>query len=274
MTRSNTFSISRGRSFLLALVLTSGCAHSTTDLRDSLDPRIKPVEGDAARPTSQPQSKASDSPRADAKVRPAAVSQPLPATAANKDEAQSTRLPAALDRPSALPDSNRPSTPAMSLPQDSDEASLDEIAATGKPVTLPEAIKLAFRYQPRLRAQVENVAQARGASRLYFRRSCQWSPRTTTSASIAWEWVANRFDWERACRDSPSRLGWEPYPSVSTPGRISSSPSSKFNGCSLTSVVGWVVTSRPDWRTTSLSFRPTVRTKRWPMTLQSPTLMF
>ena len=50
MTRSNTFSVSRGRSFLLALVLTSGCAHSTTDLRDSLDQRIKPVEGDAGQP--------------------------------------------------------------------------------------------------------------------------------------------------------------------------------------------------------------------------------
>ena len=168
MTRSNTFSVSRGRSFLLALVLTSGCAHSTTDLRDSLDQRIKPVEGDAARPTSQPQSKASDSPPEDAKVRPAATSQPLQATAANKDEAQSTPLPAALDRTSRPPDSNRPSTPAMPLPKDSDEASLDEIAATGKPLTLPEAIKLAFRYQPRLRAQVENVAQARGAQQIVF----------------------------------------------------------------------------------------------------------
>ena len=47
MTRSNTFSVSRGRSFLLALVLASGCAHSTTDLRDSLAQRIKPVDADA-----------------------------------------------------------------------------------------------------------------------------------------------------------------------------------------------------------------------------------
>ena len=101
-------------------------------------------------------------------MRPAATSQPLQATAANKDEAQSTPLPAALDGTSRPLDSNRPSTPAMPLPKDSDEASLDEIAATGKPVTLPEAIKLAFRYQPRLHAQVENVAQARGAQQIAF----------------------------------------------------------------------------------------------------------
>jgi outer membrane protein len=168
MTRSSTFSVSRGRSFLLVLILTSGCAHSTTDLRDSLEQRIKPVEGDAARPTSQPQSSASDPPPKDAKVQPTVVSQPLPANAVNKQEAQSTPLPAALDRASLPPNSDRPSTPAMPLPKDSDEASLDEIAATGKPLTLPEAVKLAFRYQPRLHAQVESVAQARGAQQIVF----------------------------------------------------------------------------------------------------------
>ena len=168
MTRSSTFRVSRARSFLIALVLTSGCAHSTAAIRDSLDQRIKPVEGDTASPTSQPQSKASHSPPQDVKVRPAATSQPLQATAANKDEAQSTPLPAALDRTSRPTDSNKPSTPAMPLPKDSDEASLDEIAATGKPLTLPEAIKLAFRFQPRLRAQVEHVAQARGAADCIF----------------------------------------------------------------------------------------------------------
>ncbi len=101
-------------------------------------------------------------------MRPAATSQPVQATAANKDEAQSTLLPAALDHASRPPDSNRRSTPTMPLPKDSDEANLDEIAATGKPVTLPEAIKLAFRYQPRLHAQVESVAQARGAQQIVF----------------------------------------------------------------------------------------------------------
>ena len=165
MTRSNTFSVSRGRSFLLALVLTSGCAHSTTDLRDSLDQRIKPVEGDAARPTSQPQSKASDSPRADAKVRPAAASQPLPATAANKDEAQSTRTTSSTRPPVAL---RRIQTGHRLLrrhyPRIPTKPASTKLQRPANPLTLPEAIKLAFRYQPRLRAQVENVAQARGAA--------------------------------------------------------------------------------------------------------------
>jgi outer membrane protein len=36
------------------------------------------------------------------------------------------------------------------------------MAASGRPMTLPEAIGMAFRYQPRLRAQLEAIAQARG----------------------------------------------------------------------------------------------------------------
>ena len=168
MTRSNTFSIARGRSFLIALVLASGCAHSTTDLRDSLAQRIKPVDADVARPTRQPQAKSSDRAPTDERVQPAAASHPVQATADNKDDGQSAALPPALDLPSRPRESNRATTAAMPLPRDSDEASLDEIAATGKPLTLPEAIKLAFRYQPRLHAQVENVAQARGAEQIAF----------------------------------------------------------------------------------------------------------
>ena len=169
MIRSNTFNVSRGRSFLIVLVLASGCAHSTTDLRDNLAQRIKPVDADVARPTGQPQSKASDSPPKDAMVRPATTSEPLQATAANKDEVLSTPLPAALDHTSRPLDSSKPSTPAMPLPKDSDVASLDEIAATGKPLTLPEAIKLAFRYQPRLaRSGRERCSGARGAADCIF----------------------------------------------------------------------------------------------------------
>ena len=65
-------------------------------------------------------------------------------------------------------DSDRPPSPATSLPSDSDEATLDAIAATGKPLTLPEAIDLAFRLQPRLRAQLESIAQARGLQQIAF----------------------------------------------------------------------------------------------------------
>ena len=62
----------------------------------------------------------------------------------------------------------RPRRASTSLPSDSDEATLDAIAATGKPLTLPEAIDLAFRSQPRLRAQLESIAQARGQQQIAF----------------------------------------------------------------------------------------------------------
>ena len=168
MTRSNTLSIAHGRSFLIALVLASGCAHSTTDLRDSLAQRIKPVDADVAGPTRQPQAMSGDRAPTDEKLQPAAASHPVQASADHKDDGQSAALPPALDQPSSPRESNRATTAAMPLPKDSDEAGLNEIAATGKPLTLPEAIKLAFRYQPRLRAQVENVAQARGAEQIVF----------------------------------------------------------------------------------------------------------
>jgi outer membrane protein TolC len=60
------------------------------------------------------------------------------------------------------------SSPATSLPSDSDEATLDAIAASGKSLTLLEAIDLAFRYQPRLRAQLESIDQARGQQQIAF----------------------------------------------------------------------------------------------------------
>ena len=43
-----------------------------------------------------------------------------------------------------------------------------EHPAEGQPLTLPEAIKLAFRLQPRLRAQLESIAQAGGREQIAF----------------------------------------------------------------------------------------------------------
>jgi len=56
----------------------------------------------------------------------------------------------------------------VSLPSDSNEATLDAITATGKPLTVGEAVTLAFRYQPRLHAQLESIAQARGLEQIAF----------------------------------------------------------------------------------------------------------
>ena len=45
---------------------------------------------------------------------------------------------------------------------------MDAIAANGKPLTVRDAIDLAYRSQPRLRAQLESIAQARGAQQIAF----------------------------------------------------------------------------------------------------------
>jgi outer membrane protein TolC len=75
-----------------------------------------------------------------------------------------TSLPAAIEggAPGAALASPRPPAPAPGPPASPDAAELDAIAASARPLTLPEAIELAFRYQPRLRSQLESIAQARG----------------------------------------------------------------------------------------------------------------
>ena len=75
---------------------------------------------------------------------------------------RSSALPPALIGPPRRLDTDRRAPHCKSLPSDSDDATFDAIAANGKPVSLPEAIKLAFRHQPRLRAQLESIAQAAG----------------------------------------------------------------------------------------------------------------
>jgi len=59
------------------------------------------------------------------------------------------------------------STPAA-LPADSDEAALEAVIASGQPLAIPEAIHMAFRFQPRLQAQLESIAQARGKQQIVF----------------------------------------------------------------------------------------------------------
>src|SRR5262249_37218807 len=76
--------------------------------------------------------------------------------------------PPALEGLPPRSDADRASSPGTSLPSDSDEATLDAIAARGQPLTLPEAIDLAFRTQPRLRAQIESISQARGQQQIAF----------------------------------------------------------------------------------------------------------
>ena len=101
-------------------------------------------------------------------MRLAAASQPGQANEARTENDRSGPLPPALEGSPPRSNPEQPPSPATSLPSDSDEATLDAIAASGKPLTLPEAIDLAFRLQPRLRAQLESIAQARGQQQIVF----------------------------------------------------------------------------------------------------------
>ena len=168
MPRWELFHAVRRQAWLIGLVLAAGCAHSLTDLQDRLAPPVAPVEIGAGPSTSRAEVTAADRPTRDATVRPAVASQPGQGTEAGTIGNRSAPLPPALEGSPPRADSDRPPPPASSLPGDSDEAALDAIAATGKPLTLPEAIELAFRSQPRLRAQLESIAQARGQQQIAF----------------------------------------------------------------------------------------------------------
>jgi outer membrane protein TolC len=103
----------------------------------------------------------------DAKVKPAAAAQRGQRAETRPEGDRSTPLPPAIAGPPRRSNADQ-SSPAPSLPSDSDEAALEAIAASGKPLTLPEAIDLGFRFQPRLRAQLETISQARGLQQIAF----------------------------------------------------------------------------------------------------------
>ena len=154
--------------WLIGLVLATGCAHPRTEVQDSLARRVTPVEVGVARPTSRPRVTANERPTSDAKVQPAVAIQPGQAPEARTDPDRSNSLPPALEAPPNHSNPRRSIPSATSLPSDSNEAALDAITAAGKPVSVVEAIKLAFRYQPRLRAQLESIAQAQGLQQIAF----------------------------------------------------------------------------------------------------------
>jgi outer membrane protein TolC len=101
-------------------------------------------------------------------VLPAVSSEPKQATPGGSESRRSPSLPLPIEGTPVGAGSARTAPSASSLPPDSDEAVLDSIAASGKPVNLAEAISLAFANQPRLRAQLETVRQARGLQQIAF----------------------------------------------------------------------------------------------------------
>jgi outer membrane protein TolC len=124
---------------MLAALLAAGCTQPRAEVRDPLETPILPV-ADLSRLT-------------DAMVRPAAAELP-------QSPVQS--LPPALEpKPVAAP---RPMEAAVP-----ESAAVDgPPAVTGRPLALPEAIALAYRLQPRLRAQLESIAQAKGREQIAF----------------------------------------------------------------------------------------------------------
>jgi len=184
MPRSNPFHGFGHQVWLIGLVLVTGCAQSRTDLQDTLARRVIPDEVASGQSTSRGEGKG-DRATTDPNVRPAAAAQPGPGTEARSEGDRSKTVqpgPGAEarsegDRSSAIPPpiveppqrrNSDDSLPATALPSDSDQAALEAIAASGRPLTVSEAIELAFRSQPRLRAQLETIAQARGLQQIAF----------------------------------------------------------------------------------------------------------
>ena len=155
-------------SWLLAPIFTIGCAHSSSELQDRLVGRVVTSEGDVVRSSSPPTVKPSERTAKDARVRLVASSQPGQETESRTQNDRSGLLPSAIEGSPSRPVPDQPTPPATSLPSDSDQATLDAIAASGQPLTLSESIDLAFRTQPRLRAQIESISQARGQQQIAF----------------------------------------------------------------------------------------------------------
>jgi hypothetical protein len=156
MPRSDPVQICRAtrcQPWLIGLVLAAGCAHSQTDLQDTLARRVMPVGVGERTSTTQTEGSSDDRPRMDATVRPAAGSAPAQGAETRSESDRSPPLPPAIEGPPPGGDRDRSPSPAISSARDPDEAALDAVAATGEPLALPEAIQLAFRSQPRLRAQ-------------------------------------------------------------------------------------------------------------------------
>ena len=164
------------RALLIGLVVATGCAHSQADLQDRLSQRVSSVRSQEARSSSKAAVNAVRRESKDAAVHPAVALQP-------------TERAQAPSQPTARPRYHQQSfllhgvwIPIRCLRRDVASERLrrghrsTRSPPTGKPLTLPEAIELAFRLQPRLRAQLETSPRPAGSSRSRSRRSCRLSP--------------------------------------------------------------------------------------------------
>ena len=160
--RKRSYTVCR-RIWPIGLVLATGLyTRALSD--DTLKQRVVPREVGPASSTGQDRRSASNRPLTDQTIRPASL---RTQTARPLTERLPAPLPPAIVGPSPRAETNRLDSPSPSLPGDSDEATLDAIAATGKVVTLPDAVKLAFRYQPRLCPSSRRSIR-RGAQQIVF----------------------------------------------------------------------------------------------------------
>jgi outer membrane protein len=163
MPSSDPFHALRRQSWLIGLVLVTGCAYLRSDIQETVAPREMPPAADAGRPASQPVAKPDDRATRDATVFPVAHSRQQDGTEVRSDNRQAVPPPA-LGAPSPPPVApERLPLAATSRPSGSAEDSVVADGAIGKLMTLPDAIGLAFQRQPRLRAHLESIEQARGA---------------------------------------------------------------------------------------------------------------
>jgi outer membrane protein TolC len=154
--------------WLIGIVVTTGCLHSETDFQTRLVSRVAPLDFGNASPSRATELKAAKPTTKDTTVHPAVAMQSRERIEARTENDRTAPLPAAIIPPPRRVDSHRPPSEAASLPNDSNEAALDAVAAAGKPVALSDAIRQAFRLQPRLRAQLETIALARGQQQIAF----------------------------------------------------------------------------------------------------------
>ena len=157
----------RSRLLLVGLLAACGCAHPGTNLDETFARRVLPDDVAPSPAASRPGVGGDGRSPKDETVRRASVPQPGQGAGPRPPTDPPIPLPPALDRPPPEV-STSPVPPAATLPGDSDEAALDAISATGKPLSVAEAIDAAFRFQPKLRAQLETIAQARGLKQIAF----------------------------------------------------------------------------------------------------------
>ena len=151
-----------------SIAIATGCATARNNFLDTVAQRILPADHPSLVDSDSASKLAKADQTKDAMVRPTAGSQEGAASAKGKANDRSNELPLAIEGEGNKLEAKRSSSDASLAPSDSDEAALEAIAASGRPLTLPEAISLAFHHQPRLRAQLEGIAQARGQQQIAF----------------------------------------------------------------------------------------------------------